>query len=212
MEREIVEELREKGEEGGRIGILFLEERKNREQPCVDEILVGDKVVKGPESIKREIKTFWEGRSRVSCRPRDSCRTLKDRCSGHGPHSGHSQIGDVPLLWRKGNVVPIFKKGDRGLQSNYDRKSNISGGFCLDQDQGSYGLPAADVCGMVLGDQCPVEGDFPCQPWKYRTFNGYSNNVQNPRTSPGLGVNEEALAPRWRPQIELSLSITIQVL
>ena len=29
------------------------------------------------------------------------------------------EIGDVPLLWRKGNVVPIFKKGDRGLKSNY---------------------------------------------------------------------------------------------
>ncbi|KAG0727503.1 hypothetical protein GWK47_034530 [Chionoecetes opilio] len=53
--------------------------------------------------------------------------------------------------------------------------------FCLDQDQGSYGLPGADVWGTVLGDQCPVEVDFPCQPWKYRTFNGYSNNVHNPR-------------------------------
>lgn len=45
----------------------------------------------------------------------------------------------------------------------------------------SYGLPTADVRGTVLGDQCPVEVDFPCQPRKYRAFNGYCNNVQNPR-------------------------------
>ncbi|KAG7159967.1 Chorion peroxidase-like 3 [Homarus americanus] len=40
---------------------------------------------------------------------------------------------------------------------------------------------SADVRGTVLGDQCPVEVDFPCQPRKYRAFNGYCNNVQNPK-------------------------------
>ncbi|XP_045123660.1 uncharacterized protein LOC123511596 isoform X2 [Portunus trituberculatus] len=53
--------------------------------------------------------------------------------------------------------------------------------FRLERDQVSYGLPTADVRGTVLGDQCPVEVDFPCQPRKYRAFNGYCNNVQNPR-------------------------------
>ncbi|XP_063860637.1 chorion peroxidase-like [Scylla paramamosain] len=53
--------------------------------------------------------------------------------------------------------------------------------FWLERDQVSYGLPTADVRGTVLGDQCPVEVDFPCQPRKYRAFNGYCNNVQNPR-------------------------------
>ncbi|XP_071514131.1 uncharacterized protein [Panulirus ornatus] len=53
--------------------------------------------------------------------------------------------------------------------------------FRLDKDQVTYGLPTADVRGTVLGDQCPVEVDFPCQPRKYRAFNGYCNNVQNPR-------------------------------
>ncbi|XP_042238092.1 uncharacterized protein LOC121876775 isoform X2 [Homarus americanus] len=53
--------------------------------------------------------------------------------------------------------------------------------FRLDKDQVTYGLPTADVRGTVLGDQCPVEVDFPCQPRKYRAFNGYCNNVQNPK-------------------------------
>ncbi|XP_043224190.1 uncharacterized protein LOC122382646 isoform X2 [Amphibalanus amphitrite] len=51
----------------------------------------------------------------------------------------------------------------------------------LDKDQITYGLPTADVRGTVLGDSCPVEVDFPCQPRKYRAFNGYCNNVQNPK-------------------------------
>lgn len=53
--------------------------------------------------------------------------------------------------------------------------------FKLDKDQITYGLPTADVRGTILGDQCPVEVDFPCQPRKYRAFNGYCNNVQNPK-------------------------------
>nr|XP_045625957.1 uncharacterized protein LOC123775117 isoform X1 [Procambarus clarkii] len=53
--------------------------------------------------------------------------------------------------------------------------------YRLDKDQVTYGLPTADVRGTVLGDQCPVEVDFPCQPRKYRAFNGYCNNVQNPK-------------------------------
>ena len=51
----------------------------------------------------------------------------------------------------------------------------------LDKNQITYGLPTADVRGTVLGDSCPVEVDFPCQPRKYRAFNGYCNNVQNPK-------------------------------
>ena len=26
----------------------------------------------------------------------------------------------------------------------------------------------------------PLQVDFPCQPGKYRAYNGYCNNVQNP--------------------------------
>lgn len=33
----------------------------------------------------------------------------------------------------------------------------------------------------VLGENCPVQVDYPCQPKKYRAFSGYCNNVQNPR-------------------------------
>jgi hypothetical protein len=51
----------------------------------------------------------------------------------------------------------------------------------LDRNQITYGLPTADVRGTILGEQCPVQVDFPCQPRKYRAYNGYCNNVQNPR-------------------------------
>ena len=27
---------------------------------------------------------------------------------------------------------------------------------------------------------CPLKVDYPCQPGKYRAYNGYCNNVQNP--------------------------------
>lgn len=51
----------------------------------------------------------------------------------------------------------------------------------LSSNQITYGLPTADVRGTVLGTACPVEVDFPCQPRKFRAFNGYCNNVQNPK-------------------------------
>ncbi|RXG73264.1 Chorion peroxidase [Armadillidium vulgare] len=53
--------------------------------------------------------------------------------------------------------------------------------FNLNKDQITYGLPTADVRGTILAEQCPVEVDFPCQPRKFRAFNGYCNNVQNPK-------------------------------
>ena len=37
-----------------------------------------------------------------------------------------------------------------------------------------------DVRDTSLGDRCPLEVDFPCQPRKYRAFSGYCNNVQSP--------------------------------
>ena len=52
--------------------------------------------------------------------------------------------------------------------------------YQLSRDQITFGLPTADVRGTVLGDVCPVKVDFPCQPGKYRAYNGYCNNVQNP--------------------------------
>ena len=47
-------------------------------------------------------------------------------------------------------------------------------------DEITFGLPLADVRGTVLGDTCPIKVDYPCQPGKYRAYNGYCNNVQNP--------------------------------
>ena len=56
----------------------------------------------------------------------------------------------------------------------------LSQKYQLSRDQITFGLPTADVRGTVLGDICPVKVDFPCQPGKYRAYNGYCNNVQNP--------------------------------
>lgn len=52
--------------------------------------------------------------------------------------------------------------------------------FKLSRDQVCYGLPMMDVRDTSLGDSCPLEVDFPCQPRKYRAFSGYCNNVQSP--------------------------------
>ena len=51
----------------------------------------------------------------------------------------------------------------------------------LSKEQITFALPTMDVRSTILADQCPLEVDFPCQPRKYRAFNGYCNNVQNPR-------------------------------
>lgn len=51
----------------------------------------------------------------------------------------------------------------------------------LTKEQITFALPTMDVRNTVLADQCPLEVDFPCQPRKYRAYNGYCNNVQNPR-------------------------------
>ena len=49
-----------------------------------------------------------------------------------------------------------------------------------DTDEVTFGLPLADVRGTSIGDKCPIKVDYPCQPGKYRAYNGYCNNVQNP--------------------------------
>ncbi|XP_046649370.1 uncharacterized protein LOC124340779 isoform X2 [Daphnia pulicaria] len=54
-------------------------------------------------------------------------------------------------------------------------------GLKLTKEQITFALPTMDVRNTVLADQCPLEVDFPCQPRKYRAYNGYCNNVQNPR-------------------------------
>ncbi|TRY61661.1 hypothetical protein TCAL_04392 [Tigriopus californicus] len=50
----------------------------------------------------------------------------------------------------------------------------------LTRDEITFGLPLADVRGTTLGEQCLIKVDYPCQPGKYRAYNGYCNNVQNP--------------------------------
>ena len=44
----------------------------------------------------------------------------------------------------------------------------------------TFGLPLSDVRGTRLSTLCQIKVDFPCQPGKYRAYNGYCNNVQNP--------------------------------
>ena len=51
----------------------------------------------------------------------------------------------------------------------------------MTKEQITFALPTMDVRNTVLADRCPLEVDFPCQPRKYRAYNGYCNNVQNPR-------------------------------
>ncbi|XP_047106680.1 uncharacterized protein LOC124775853 [Schistocerca piceifrons] len=56
----------------------------------------------------------------------------------------------------------------------------VAHAFRLNGNQITYGLPLMDIRSTSLGERCPLEVDFPCQPRKYRAFSGYCNNVQNP--------------------------------
>ncbi|KAG1649570.1 Peroxidasin [Nymphon striatum] len=50
----------------------------------------------------------------------------------------------------------------------------------LTKEQVSYGLSKIDLRATNLGKLCPIAVDMPCQPRKYRSYNGFCNNVQNP--------------------------------
>lgn len=52
--------------------------------------------------------------------------------------------------------------------------------YNLTKDEVTFGLPLSDVRGTRLATLCQIKVDFPCQPGKYRAYNGYCNNVQNP--------------------------------
>ena len=52
--------------------------------------------------------------------------------------------------------------------------------YNLTKDEVTFGLPLSDVRGTRLSTLCQIKVDFPCQPGKYRAYNGYCNNVQNP--------------------------------
>ncbi|ODN04057.1 Thyroid peroxidase [Orchesella cincta] len=53
--------------------------------------------------------------------------------------------------------------------------------YRLTREQTAYSLPNLDVRNSLLNNRCPLKVDFPCQPRKYRAYNGYCNNVQHPR-------------------------------
>ncbi|KAF0313952.1 Peroxidasin-like protein [Amphibalanus amphitrite] len=40
-------------------------------------------------------------------------------------------------------------------------------------------MPGVDLSGTILGQYCPVSGDRTCQPQKYRSLDGFCNNVQH---------------------------------
>jgi hypothetical protein len=52
--------------------------------------------------------------------------------------------------------------------------------YNLSREDVTFALPLSDVRGTRLSTLCQIKVDFPCQPGKYRAYNGYCNNVQNP--------------------------------
>ena len=58
--------------------------------------------------------------------------------------------------------------------------NSFSGRYDLSKNEITFGLPLSDVRGTKLSELCEVKIDIPCQPGKYRAYNGYCNNVQNP--------------------------------
>ena len=61
VEKMIVDNLRAKGEEGGREWYRFLRGEEVRKNVCVDELKVGDKVVRGMTEKMNAVKDFWVG-------------------------------------------------------------------------------------------------------------------------------------------------------
>lgn len=53
--------------------------------------------------------------------------------------------------------------------------------YRLSREQTAYSLPNLDIRDSILSEECSLKVDFPCQPRKYRAYNGYCNNVQHPR-------------------------------
>ena len=62
--------------------------------------------------------------------------------------------------------------------------------YNLTKDEVTFGLPLSDVRGTRLATLCQIKVDFPCQPGKYRAYNGYCNNVQNPNWGNYLSVQK----------------------
>ncbi|ROT73076.1 Peroxidasin-like protein [Penaeus vannamei] len=98
-------------------------------------------------------------------------------------NSGARQVPGTPAWYMAAShkTKVVAKNISRIALISEEATKYMAQQFRLDKDQVTYGLPTADVRGTVLADSCPVEVDFPCQPRKYRAFNGYCNNVQNPR-------------------------------
>lgn len=57
----------------------------------------------------------------------------------------------------------------------------LSQQFHLTREEIAYSLPKVDLSGTLIYKECPYKTEFPCQPKKYRAYNGYCNNVQHPR-------------------------------
>nr|CAD7425233.1 unnamed protein product [Timema monikensis] len=69
--------------------------------------------------------------------------------------------------------------------------------FHLSRDQVNFALPAMDMRATPLGETCPLEVDFPCQPRKYRAYSGHCNNVQSPHWGTANTRYLRFLPPRY---------------
>ncbi|KAG1649581.1 Peroxidasin [Nymphon striatum] len=111
------------------------------------------RIVDGPRVAKRNTACQWENES--------------------GPDNldiwGAFKLNMDLIFW----VTHINKQLKIGVREGGKR-------LRLTKEQVSYGLSKIDLRATNLGKLCPIAVDMPCQPRKYRSYNGFCNNVQNP--------------------------------
>ncbi|CAG2064354.1 unnamed protein product, partial [Timema podura] len=112
---------------------------------------------------------------------------------------GVKQVPGTPA-WFMGvsrHGEPVSRNMSRVALVAEEATKYIVQAFHLSRDQVNFALPAMDMRATPLGETCPLEVDFPCQPRKYRAYSGHCNNVQSPHWGTANTRYLRFLPPRY---------------
>lgn len=166
----------------------------------LEEILYGeedqDQPVNAPRSSASESKRRRKRQAQVSSLPQISFRemaaivseaevAIKNRFDLLEPSIYDSDARQLPkspewFMSASAKIKILAKNISKVALVSEEATKYIAKKHNLTRDEITFGLPLADVRGTTLGEQCLIKVDYPCQPGKYRAYNGYCNNVQNP--------------------------------
>ena len=146
----------------------------------LNDVVELDEVFEGPQVTIPDI-SFRDMASFVE----EARKTIEDRFNTLEREIHKSSARQVPgtpewFMAASTKTKVVAKNISRIALISEEATKYLAQKYHLTRDQITFGLPTADVRGTILGDVCPVKVDFPCQPGKYRAYNGYCNNVQSP--------------------------------